>query len=652
MMNCSRLPRNLFVLLSLAACMDASGDVRLPRLIGDGMVLQRDAPVRIWGWASAGERVSVRLCDSTYHAPTDSNGEWMVTLGPLSAGGPFVMQIAGHNALTVRDVMIGDVWVCSGQSNMELPMARVSPAYRREIADARNPMIRQFLVPQRYDFHRPENDLPSGTWKSADSVSVLDFSAAGYFFARALYEKYRVPIGLINTSLGGSPVEAWMSESALKAFPAYETEAAKFRDSTLIRRIETDDAERVGDWYRLLRARDSGYARTGKSWHDPACTISGWKTTIVPGYWSSTDLSDVNGVVWCARDFRVPRAMIGKPSDLTLGRIVDADSTFVNGVFVGTTGYQYPPRRYVIPAGLLRRGENRIVVRVISNAGRGGFVPDKPYRIEAGGASVDLTGRWRYRLGASMPPLAGQTFIRWKPLGLYNAMIAPLLDFRIRGIVWYQGESNATRAAEYRTLFPAMIRDWRRNWRQGDFPFLFVQLPNFMEPRREPSEGSWAALREAQCAALAEPNTALAVTIDIGEWNDIHPLDKKDVGLRLALAAERTAYGDSTIVASGPVFQSMRTEGNRIILKFSSTGSGLVERGGGGLGGFAVAGADRIFLWAHALIEGGEVVVWDDEIPHPVAVRYAWADNPAGANLCNREGLPASPFRTDSWPGR
>ncbi|HEX7573356.1 MAG TPA: sialate O-acetylesterase, partial [Bacteroidota bacterium] len=594
MMNSSRLFRVLFVFMSLAACMDASGDVRLPRLIGDGMVLQRDAPVRIWGWASAGERVSVRLCDSTYRASSDSNGEWMVTLGPLPAGGPYVMRIAGRNALTVRDVMIGDVWVCSGQSNMELSVARVSPLYTHEIAGACNPSIRQFLVPQRYDFRRPENDLPSGTWKSADSVSVLDFSAAGYFFAKALYEKYRVPIGLINTSLGGSPAEAWMSESGLRAFPVYESEAVRFRDSTLIHRIENEDADRIGGWYRILRARDSGEARTGKPWYDPACSISGWQTMTVPGYWSSTGLGEVNGVVWFARDFRVPPAMVGRRADLTLGRIVDADSAFVNGVFVGTTTYQYPPRRYVIPAGLLRRGENRIVVRVISNAGRGGFVPDKPYRIESGVASVDLAGPWRYRLGASMPPLAGQTFIRWKPLGLYNAMIAPLLNFRITGVVWYQGESNATKAAEYRTLFPAMIRDWRGNWRQGDFPFLFVQLPNFMEPRREPSEGSWAVLREAQCAALAEPNTAMAVTIDIGEWNDVHPLDKKDVGLRLALAAERVAYRDTTVVGSGPLFQSMRTEGNRVILKFSNGGGGLIARGGGALRCFAVAGTDRI----------------------------------------------------------
>jgi sialate O-acetylesterase len=653
MMDFGRLPRNFFVVLSLAACMDASGDVRLPRLIGDGLVLQRDAPVRIWGWASAGERVIVRLCDSTYHASTDSNGEWMVALGPFHAGGPYEMQIVGRNALTVHDVMIGDVWVCSGQSNMELSMDRVSPAYGREIADARNPMIRQFLVPQKYDFKGAEHDFASGTWKSADSVSVLDFSAAGYFFARALYEKYRIPIGLINTSLGGSPAESWMSESALSAFPSYLSEAVRFRDSALIRRIDTDDAERIGEWYRILRARDSGYARAGKTWLDPATSASGWETMPVPGYWASTPLGEVNGVVWFARDFRVPSAMVGRGAKCVLGRIVDADSTFINGVFIGTTSYQYPPRQYVVPAGLLRRGGNRIVVRVISNAGRGGFVPDKQYSIDAGGASVDLAGPWRYRLGASMPPLAGQTFIRWKPLGLYNAMIAPLLNFRIRGAVWYQGESNASRAAEYRTLFPAMIRDWRRGWGQGDFPFLFVQLPNFMEPKREPSEGSWAVLREAQCAALAEPNTGMAVTVDIGEWNDIHPLDKKDVGVRLALAAERVAYQDTTVVASGPLFQSMRKEGSRIILKFSDAGTGLVARGEGGtLRGFAVAGTNRIFLWAHATIEGNEVVVRDDEVPHPVAVRYAWADNPEGANLYNREGLPASPFRTDDWPVR
>jgi sialate O-acetylesterase len=285
---------------------------------------------------------------------------------------------------------------------------------------------------------------------------------------------------------------------------------------------------------------------------------------------------------------------------------------------------------------------------VINSAERGGFIPDKTYELVAGDLSIDLKGEWKYRLGTSMEPLASQTFIRWKPGGLYNAMIAPLLNYPIKGVIWYQGESNAGRPIEYRNLFPAVIRDWRNQFRIGDFPFLFVQLANFMEAKNQPSESDWALLREAQLKTLSVPNTGMAVTIDIGEWNDIHPLNKKDVGKRLALAAQRVAYGDTELVHSGPVYESMIIDGNRIILNFTNVGGGLIARGDG-LHCFAICGSDKRFVWAEAKIRGINVIVWSDEIANPVAVRYAWADNPQEANLYNREGLPASPFRTDEF---
>jgi len=338
--------------------------------------------------------------------------------------------------------------------------------------------------------------------------------------------------------------------------------------------------------------------------------------------------------------------MTSMPAKLILGRIVDADSAFLNGVFVGTVSYQYPPRRYDLPPGLLKEGKNVLVVRVINSSGKGGFVPDKQYQISCAGSTIDLKGDWRYRMGARMAPLAGQTFIRWKPLGLYNAMISPLLDYSMKGVIWYQGESNANRSLEYSRLFPALINDWRKNWRQGEFPFLFVQLPNFMEAKPEPSESGWAMLRDAQLATLSVRKTGMAVTIDIGEWNDIHPLNKKDVGLRLALAAERIAYGEKGVVYSGPSYKSMKIVGNKALLTFTNVGGGLVARGET-LKQFAIAGKDLRFVWANAVIQNGKVVVWSEQVEHPFAVRYAWADNPEGANLYNKEGLPASPFRTD-----
>ena len=628
------------------------GQVRLPRLISDGMVLQRDSDVKIWGWAAHHENVSLLFLDSTYQATADGSGAWSIMLSGLQPGGPYDMRIEAHNVITLSDVMIGDVWVCSGQSNMELSMRRVSPIYETEIATSDNAAIRHFSVPQRYDFTAPHDDLSSGSWTRANPKTVLDFSAVAYFFARELYDRYKVPIGLINASLGGSPAESWMSEDALKSFPAHYQEAQRFKDSTLIRSIELDDSKRIQAWYRLLGERDEGHAGWPTTWYDPVLSTSDWSNMNIPGYWRDTELGPVNGVVWFRKKFDVPSAIAGKQAKLNLGRIVDADSVFINGVFVGTTSYQYPPRRYDVPPNLLKEGENTIVVRVINSAGHGGFVLDKPYEIVAGNVIIDLKGEWKFRLGAVMDPLASQTFIRWKPLGLYNAMLAPLLEYRIKGAVWYQGESNARRPLEYRDLFPALIRNWRSAWKQGDFPFLFVQLPNFMEPKRQPAGSDWALLRESQMRTLSLPNTGMAVTIDIGEWNDIHPLKKRDVGERLALVAQSVAYGDEGVVSSGPVYQSMRIEGNRIILTFSHMGGGLSVNGGGDLRQFAIAGADKQFVWAQATIEGNEVIVWSDTIEHPVAVRYAWADNPEGANLYNSEGLPASPFRTDDWTTR
>jgi sialate O-acetylesterase len=640
--------KNAALLLALLAIssLPAVAQVRLPRLISDGMVLQRDAQVKIWGWAADHEKVTVSFSDSVYHAEANDKGEWSIVVARLKAGGPFTMTVTGSNSITIKDVMVGDVWVCSGQSNMELPMKRVRPLYEAEIANSENTYIRHFTVPQKYDFNSPHEDLDGGKWEAATPTSVLNFSAVAYFFAAELTQKYHVPIGLINASLGGSPAESWLSEDALKQFPNYLKEAQRFRDASLIQQIESQDKTRIDAWYAQLRQKDEGYRDPLKPWSDPSVDIAGWDTMNVPGYWARTTLGPVNGVVWFRKGVDLPVSMAGLTAKLNLGRIVDADSVFVNGVVVGTTSYQYPPRWYEIPANLLKQGRNTIVVRVISNIGKGGFVPDKRYEIVCAGQTIDLKGDWRFRLGAQMEPLGGQTFIRWKPLGLYNAMIAPLLNYSIKGVTWYQGEANAARPVEYRELFPALIRDWRSKWNERDLPFLYVQLPNFMEAREQPSESNWALLREAQLMTLSVPRTGMAVAIDLGEWNDIHPLNKKDVGKRLALAAQKIAYGDDNVIFSGPIYQSLSIEGNRIILTFTNAGSGLVTKGNE-LKYFAIAGDDNRFVWAKAKIENNKVVLWSELVPHPVAVRYAWADNPDGADLYNAEGLPASPFRTD-----
>ena len=363
----------------------------------------------------------------------------------------------------------------------------------------------------------------------------------------------------------------------------------------------------------------------------------------IPGYWADAGAGRVNGVVWFRKDIELPANLAGKPARLWMGRIVDADSVFINGVFTGTTTYQYPPRRYSVPAGVLKAGKNTIAVRVVNNGGKGGFVPDKPYELIIDQQTIDLKGQWAYQIGATIEPLPGQPTIRWKPFGLYNAMIAPLLPYRIKGIIWYQGESNAGNPADYADLMATLIQDWRSKWGQGEFPFLFVQLANFMEPRSDPAESNWAALRQAQLRTLSVHNTGMAVAIDLGEWNDIHPLNKLDVGKRLALQAKKLAYGDDKTVCSGPQYRSMQVKGNKAILSFDHTGRGLQAKEGT-LKYFSVAGPDGKFVWAKAEIKGKKVVVWADAVLQPVTVRYAWADNPEGANLYNKEGLPASPF--------
>jgi sialate O-acetylesterase len=625
----------------------AFGLVRLPRLVSDGMVLQRGDSVRIWGWADADEKVTINFNGKTYSDIAGKDGKWAIKLNSLKAGGPYNMEINGSNHMTLKNILIGEVWVCSGQSNMDLPMSRLEDRYADVIANSDNPAIRRFFVSKSYDFNKPREDLQSGSWESANPENILRFTATGYFFAKALYEKYKVPIGLIHSSVGGSPAEAWMSEDALKEFPAHLETAEKFKDAAYIKQIEDKDKAVSDAWYSLLRQKDKGLAEGQTPWFDTTYDASGWATMNVPGYWADGRLGNVNGVVWFRKEIDVPPTMTGKPARLLLGRVVDSDRTYVNGKFVGSVSYQYPPRKYDVPGDLLQEGKNIIVVRVVNNIGRGGFIPDKPYQLTAAGQTIDLKGPWQYKLGATMEPLQPKTFIEWQPLGLYNGMIAPLLNYTIKGVIWYQGESNTGRPLEYQKLFPALIADWRQKWNQGDFAFLYVQLANFMEAKDQPSESNWAELRQAQLKTLAVPNTGMAVAIDIGEWNDIHPLNKEDVGKRLALAAQRVAYGDKNVVYLGPIYQSMKTEGNKIILTFTNTGSGLIAKGGGELKYFAIAGPDKQFVWAKAKIEDNKVVVWSDKVTNPVTVRYAWADNPEGANLYNKEGLPASPFTTD-----
>jgi sialate O-acetylesterase len=634
--------------LALSLPLPARAEVVLPRVLASGAVLQRDTAWTLWGQAAPGEKIEARLDGKSLGSTTARSRDWSLALAAQPAGGPHRIEVIGKNSVVLEDVYFGDLWLASGQSNMELPMARVQVKYPEAVAQANHPQIRFFRTPKEADFERPRFDFSAGQWRAVTPESVRDMSAVAFFFAAHIQAHQGVPIGIIDNSYGGSAVESWMSERALKAFPAHLQQALRYRDGAYLASLKEADANKNQAWAAGVDAGDQGL-RAEPKWFANDVPGTLWKPVEVPGLWQDRGVIAGNGVVWFRREVTLPASAASQAALLVLGRIVDADTTYVNGVEVGHTTYQYPPRRYSVPAGLLRAGKNTITVRVTSQRDKGGFVADKPYVLSVGGEDYDLTGTWKYRVGVEAQPLAPDAFVPYKaPLGFYNALLAPLSKLRLEGVIWYQGESNSGNPEEYSRSFPALIRDWRKTFDQGNLPFLFVQLASFMPASAQPGESLWAATREAQRSALAEPNTAMAVAIDAGEWNDIHPLDKKSVGERLALAARKLAYGED-IVASGPLFRSLKAEGSQLVISFDHVGGGLVCKDDR-LREFAVAGADGRFVWAQAVIRGDQVVVSSERVPQPTRVRYAWADNPDKANLYNREGLPAAPFEATVAP--
>jgi sialate O-acetylesterase len=636
-------------------------DVKLPRLVSNGMVLQQDESIKIWGWADENEKISIRFLDKEYNTSANKNGDWEVIIPEQKAGGPYNMKIEGNNTIHIENILIGEVWVCSGQSNMELPIYRVAVNYPGLVENSHNPLIRHFAVNTTYAFKEKSKDFLSGEWLESNTENVKNFSAVGYFFAKSLFEKYQVPIGLIRIAVGGSPAEAWLSEETLVNYPKYYNLLQKYKDAAVIDSIKAKDAASINNWNRNIDLNDIGLKSVIK-WFNIDYNTKDWKTTTIPGYWHKnlfvlneseqhmnvTGTGNVNGVVWFKKEVDVPANLINKDAMAVLGAIVDRDEVYLNGKLIGSTGYQYPPRRYQIPSNLLKAGKNTIVVRVVSNTGRGGFVPDKFYGLTLGKDTIKLNGDWQYQLGYQSKPMpGGQITFHYQPASLFNAMVAPLLNYKFKGVIWYQGESNTSNPQEYAQLFKDVILDWRKFINNKEFPFLFVQLANFMDPSDAPLESKWAEVREVQRKTLSVPSTGMAVAIDIGEWNDIHPLNKKDVGDRLSLNAQKLAYKENNVVYSGPIYQSMKIKKDKIILKFDLLGSKFLVKEDQKLKQFSIAGTDKNFVRAEAKIKGNKVIVSSSEIKNPKTVRYAWADNPVGANLYNKEGLPSSPFSTD-----
>jgi sialate O-acetylesterase len=657
----SLAPALVLFLLTFAPA--ARADVRVPSVIGDNMVLQQGRKVRVWGWAEPGERVTVSFRGEKASADADARGRWEVFTGPHEAGGPFELTVAGRNTLAFRNVLVGEVWVCSGQSNMEWSLANARDG-AKEAAAADYPFIHLFTVLKKTAAEPLDN--VEGRWVVTTPKEAAQFSAVGYFFGRELHRRLGVPVGLIHTSWGGTPAEAWTSRGALAADPLLKPILDRY-DKQLadLPRLRREYERARDEWAKQYVMADPGNKGETQGFAKPGLDASGWKRMNLPQLWETAGL-DVDGVVWFRREVEVPAGWAGKDLTLKLGAIDDADTTYFNGERVGSTGADtlnswVVQRVYRVPGRLVRAGRNTVAVRVFDRVGDGGFgggqmtLAPADSKTEKG---VALDGEWFYKEEATVPsrdidwtkqPQAPGSANQNNPTVLYNAMLAPLVPYTIRGAIWYQGESNAGRAHQYRTLFPAMIRDWRAAWGIGDFPFYFVQLANWRARPQDSTDSEWAELREAQTMTLAAaPNTGMAVAIDIGDPDDIHPRNKLDVGLRLARWALADTYG-LKLEKSGPLYDSFKVEGDKVRVSFRHAG-GLKTRDGAAPAGFYVAGADRKFVPAEARVEKGEVVVWSKEVPAPVAVRYAWADNPT-ANLYNSDGLPASPFRTDDWPG-
>lgn len=618
-------------------------NIKLSPLISDGMVLQRNTQTKIWGRAIANKSITLSFIDKVYNVKSDKDGYWEVVLNNLSPGGPYKMTIeCGNEQREIRDIMIGDVWVLGGQSNMELPILRTLDLYEDEVKNVKNPNIRHFITPLSYNFQKPEQDISGGNWVTANAKDIYEFSAVGYFFAKIINEKYNIPIGLIRTAIGGTPAEAWISENTLKKFKRFQEPLNKCKDDNYVKSTIEREERWYEKWHIQLDKKDPGLNGNSTQWFSENYDDSMWDTLFLPRNFEGTELEEIKGSIWFRKEINLKEKPTKGDVKLILGTLVDGDETYINGVKVGSTEYRYPPRRYSFSSKLLKKGKNIITVRLIITHNIGSFIEDMPYKLNLWNDEIDLTGLWRYSIGARMEKLEEFTFFQYKPTGVYNGIIYPLHKYKIRGILWYQGESNTEYPHDYKEIFKAVIEDWRNTWNLRELPFLYVQLPNFEDSR---DGNRWSYLREHQRRSLKIPNTGMAVTIDIGEYNELHPQNKKPVAKRLALWAMNMVYGEN-LICSGPIYKKIKKNKNKIQVFFDYTGSGLVCKGDK-LREFTISGADGKFVEADAVIEGDTVIVSSKEIDNPVHVRYAWSNNPVRANLFNKEGLPASPFITE-----
>lgn len=639
------------VVLFLCFGIYSNANVKLPLLFNDGMVLQRNKSIPVWGWASANEKVEIHFKKQIVKTKADKEGKWVVNLKAEKAGGPFELVVKGNNTITLKNVLVGEVWICSGQSNMEFTVKQAMNA-EQEINHADFPLIRQFLV-QKDMSSTPKSDLKAGKWEACNTSTVGGFTAVGYFFAKKIYSELKVPIGIINTSWGGTCSETWTSREAFEGSNEFKDMIAEM-PLVNIDSLAENQRKSIVDRIEKIQGLKIDIHSDPK-FRDPNFDDSNWPKMLVPTLWENQQLSNFDGTVWMRKSVIVSKEDANKEALLELAKIDDEDITYINGVEVGTNNQYNQKRIYKIPAGILKEGVNSIAVRIVDYSGGGGIWGDKAdLKLTLQNTVIPLSGAWKFNVIEIKTGISPNDY----PSLLYNAMINPLIPYTFQGVLWYQGEANVNRAEQYKKAFPLMIKDWRTKClpagqagNQGDFPFYFVQLSTFDESGGNSKKGSkWAELREAQTYTLQTvANTGMAVTTDVGNAKDIHPTNKQDVGIRLAAVALNNVY-KKDIVFSGPTYKSQEIKGNQIILTFDNIGSGLSTSDKNEiLKGFEIAAADKVFHYAKAIIKNNNVILSSEKVPNPVAVRYGWADDDTEINLFNKEGFPASSFRTDNW---
>ncbi len=616
-------------------------------IFNDNMILQQNAKNNIWGKATAGNTVNVIFRNIKYSCKTNVDGNWTLKIDAGKAGkaGDLIISTASEKTI-FKNILVGEIWLCSGQSNMDLTLNEFKDVYKDEINTAKNDNIRYAVIEKKVDNRENKNVMLRKKWTAINPISVVECSAVGYFYAKKLYERLHIPIGLINVAWSGTPAQAWVDSNTLNGFEAYkkiyENEISKINFTTLdITKTQNEElfkTDKKESTVQFQKNLETGF------------DDSKWQHTTLPKSWEESGLAKVDGIGAYRILFEMPTGVSLKNAMLKLPAIDDEDSTFVNGKFIGTTNVWNKKRVYSIADGILKEGKNIINIWVNDTGGGGGFESDTAhFFVEAGNKKYQLQGDAKFILLAQKKLLfnsINEYDLQNQPSVLFDAMIAPLLPYTFKGVIWYQGESNADNYIEYRSLFPALIKNWRSRFSNGEFPFLYAQLSSYNPGGKEPEISNWAFLREAQTMTLALPKTGMAVTTDIGDLLDIHPKKKKQVGERLASLAFKNVYGFTKETASGAMYKKSTIIGKSIIISFTGVEKGFLKTNKK-LEGFTIAEANKKFISAHAVIKGKQIIVSTSLLKNPLYVRYAWANAPMNANLYNTEGFPVVPFRTD-----